>query len=82
MSYIVLVLCHNEIHYIKLFESKLEAELQAIELSNEWYKKDGVKEFAPNNIQSIDEMQEYYQSEPYFNSGDYTHIVIEEVSYE
>lgn len=78
MSYIVLVLCHNEIHYIKLFESKLEAETQAILLSNEWYKKDGVQTFAPDAIKSIEQMREYYQSEAYFNSGDYTHIVVEE----
>ena len=79
MSYIVLVLCHNEIHYIKLFESKLEAETQAILFANEWYQQDGVKVFAPNGIKSIQQMKEYYQSESYFNSEDYAHMVIEEV---
>lgn len=79
MRYIVLVLCHNEIHYIKPFESKLEAQTQAILLSNEWYKQDGVKEFTSNGIKSVQQMKEYYQSKSYFNSEDYAHIVIEEV---
>ena len=79
MSYILIVLCHNEIHYIKAFESIIEAEATAIVLANEWYNQDGVKEFAPKKIQSIYEMQKYYQSEPYFNSEDFTHVVIEEI---
>ena len=76
MNYLLLVLCHNEIHYIKLFESKLEAQTQAILLANEWYSKDGVKKFTLNGIKSIEQMREYYQSEAYFNSGDSAHVVI------
>lgn len=80
MNYIVLVLCHNEIQYIKPFESKIEAEEQAIILSNKWYNKDGILEWTPHQIETIQEMRSYYQSESYFNSEDYSHVVIEEVS--
>lgn len=79
MSYIVIVLCHNEVHYIKLFESKLEAEEQAILLANEWYNKDGIKEFLPNQIETMDDMKSYYQSKSYFNSEDYVYVAIEEI---
>jgi len=37
MSYIVLILCHNEIQYIQPFKSLKEAEEQAIVLANKWY---------------------------------------------
>ena len=43
MSFIVLVLCHNEVHYIKPFESLVAAEDEAILLANEWYSKDGLE---------------------------------------
>ena len=79
VSYLVLVLCHNETHYVKLFESKLDAQTQAILLANEWYSKDGVKKFTLNGIKSIEQMREYYQSEAYFNSGNSAHVVIEEI---
>ena len=82
MSYIVLVLCHNEIHYIKPFKSLVEAEDEAIALANEWYNKDGIKEYLPNQIETIDDMRQYYQSESYFNSEDYAHVVIEKISNE
>jgi len=79
MSYLVLMICYNEIQYIKLFESRLEAQTQAILLSNEWYNHDGLEEFAPQGIKSIEEMDRYYQSEAYINSGDFIHILIEEL---
>ena len=63
MSYIVLVLCHNDVNYIKSFESKYEAEEEAIVLANEWYNKDGILEFTPHQIETIEEMRSYYQSE-------------------
>jgi len=80
MSHIVLVLCHNDIHYIKPFKSLVEAENEAIVLANEWYNKDGILEWTPHQIETIQEMRSYYQSESYFNSEDYTHITIEEIS--
>jgi len=81
MSYLVIVLCHNEIHYVKPFKSLSEAEDTAIDLANEWYNKDAILEFTSHKIETIAEMKSYYQSESYFHSGDYTHLVIEEVSY-
>lgn len=80
MSHIVIVLCHNEIHYIKPFESLAEAEERAILLSNEWYNKDGIKEFLPHQIETISDMRSYYQSESYFNSDDYAHVVLKEAN--
>jgi len=82
MSFIVLVLCHNEVHCIKPFKSLVEAECEAIVLANEWYNKDGVNEFLPNQIETIDNMRQYYQSESYFNSEDYAHVLIEDISSE
>jgi len=82
MSYILIVLCHNEIHYIKAFESLIEAEATAIVLANEWYHQDGLDNFSDGEIKTIAAMNRYYHSEAYFNSGDFTHVVIEEVSYE
>ena len=79
MSFIVLVLCHNEVHYIKPFKSLIEAENEAIVLANEWYNKDGVNEFLANQIETIDDMRQYYQSKSYFNSEDYAHVGIEEI---
>jgi len=80
MSYIVLVLCHNEIHYIKPFKSLEEAEDEAIILANEWYNKDGVNEFLPHQIETINDMRQYYKSESYFNSEDYAHVEISELN--
>ena len=82
MSYIVQVLCHNEIYYIKSFEFLVEAEATAIVLANEWHNQDGLDNFSKGKIKTIEAMNRYYHSEAYFNSGDFTHVVIEEVSYE
>jgi len=79
MSYLVLVLCHNEVHYIKLFQSVVEAKAIAIEMANQWYHQDGLDEYSSGKIKTIDEMQRYYQSEAYFNSGDFCHVLIEEI---
>ena len=80
MSYILIVLCHNEIHYIKAFESLIEAEATAIVLANEWHNQDGLDNFSDGKIKTIEAMNRYYHSEDYFNSGDFTHIVIEEIN--
>jgi len=82
MSFIVIVLCHNEIHYIKPFESLIEAEATALVFANKWYNQNGLDSFSDGKIKTIEVMHRYYQSEAYFNSGDFTHIVIEEVSCE
>ena len=69
--YVTLVLYNNEVQDIKSFITLEKAEVQAIALANKWYKVDG--------ISSMEEMQNYYGSEAYFNSGDDAHICIEEI---
>ena len=53
--------------------------MKAIELANEWYIKEGVNEFTQPSLKTIKEMNEYYQSKAYFNSGEEAHVVIEEL---
>ena len=65
MTYIVLVLCHNEVHYIKPFDSIVEAQGTAIVLANEWYKQDGLDNFSKDGIETIEQMHHYYHSESY-----------------
>ena len=77
MNYILIVICHNEIHYIKAFKSLLEAEDTALILANEWYLQDGLDEFLRGKIKTIEAMKRYYHSDAYFNSGDFAHVVIE-----
>ena len=79
MSYLILVLCHNEVHYIKLFESKLEAEFQAIELANDWYLEGGVNESSQKPFKTINEIAKYYQSEAYLDNSETSHVVLEEL---
>ena len=79
-SYIVLVLCNNEVHYIKPFTELTDAEAQAVSLANEWHKQEGIEFFGLSMIQTIDEMNGYYGSEGYFNSDDSAHIMIEEIT--
>ena len=71
-TYIVLVLCHNEIQYIKPFFSLADAEAKAIALANKWYKID--------MLSTVEEMQKYYGSKAYLDSEDFAHICIEAVS--
>ena len=79
-AYLVLVLCNNEVHYIKPFADLTDAEDQAISLANEWHKQEGVESFGLSMIQTIDEINGYYNSDSYLNSGDSTHIIIEEIT--
>ena len=79
MTYLVLVLCHNEIHYSEPFGSLTDAEDKAISLANEWYREDGVKSFGLSRIRTIDDARDYYGSNSYFSSGDSAHVVIESV---
>ena len=77
--YIVLILYDNRILSAEPFRSREEAESRAVQLSSEWYKKDGVASFGKCQLETFNEMQNYYGSEAYFNSGDDTHICIEEI---
>ncbi len=78
-SYIVLVLCNNEVHYIKPFRDLTDAETQAVSLANEWHKREGIESFGLSTIQNTNEIAEYYSSDAYFNSDDSAHIIIEEI---
>ena len=69
--YITLALYNNEVQDIKSFTTLAKAEAQAIALAKKWYKQD--------HIDTIEDMQKYYGSEAYFNSGDAAHICIEEI---
>ena len=77
MTYLLLLLCHNEIHYSEPFGSLTDAEDKAISLANEWYREDGVRSFGLSRIRTIDDMRDYYGSDSYLNSGDSAHVVIE-----
>ena len=78
-AYIVLVLCNNEVQYIKSFIDLTDAEAQAVSLANEWHKQEGIESFGLNKITDIEEMNNYYDSAAYLDSTDFAHIVIETV---
>ena len=82
MTYLVLVLCHNEIHYSEPFGSLTDAEDKAISLANEWYREDGVRSFGLSRIRTIDDMRDYYGSSEYRNSSDAANICIEYIKLE
>lgn len=77
--YIVMILYDNRILSTEPFRSKEDAETRAVQLSSEWYKKDGVVSFGKHQLETFDEMQGYYRSDAYLDSGDEAHICIEEV---
>ena len=77
--YIILILYDNRILSTEPFRSKEDAEDRAIQLSSEWYKKDGIESFGKHQLETFDEMQAYYYSDSYVDSGDDAHICIEEV---
>ena len=81
-QYIVMVICNNEIYFINSFSFLVQAELKAIELANEWYNKDGIKEHGLNRIRTVEEMNDYYTSMAYFNCGDSVHVLIESAHYD
>ena len=77
--YIVLILYENRILSIEPFRSREDAETRAVQLSSEWYKKDGVTSFGKHQMETFDEMQEYYRSDAYLDSGDDIHICIKSI---
>ncbi len=79
-TYIVLVLCNNEVHYIKPFTDLTDAEAKAVSLANEWHKQEGIESFGLSKIKTMDEIGGYHKSDAYFNSEDSAHIVIEELT--
>ena len=77
--YIVLILYDNRILSTEPFRSREEAEARAVQLSSEWYKKDGIESFGKYQLETFDEMQEYYRSDAYMDSGDDIHICIKSI---
>ena len=80
MKYIVMVICHNELQHLKLYKTKSEASFRAILQANLWYKKEGVKEFKADGISSLQDMQDYYLSDAYFNSEDNANVIIKKLA--
>jgi hypothetical protein len=74
-----LILYENKIIHSESFGSLSDAKDRAVQLANEYYCKDGIEEFGKVRLDTFNEMQEYYRSDSYLNSGDDAHICIEEV---
>ena len=81
-AYIVMVLYHNEIHYIKSFTLLADAEAMTISLANKWYREDGIKAFGLSRIRTMDKMRDYYGSDEYHNSNDAANICIKHIKLE
>ena len=76
---IVLILYENKIIHSEPFGSLSNAKDRAVQLANEYYRKDGIEEFGKYQLDTFDEMQEYYRSDAYLDSGDAVHVCIEQV---
>jgi len=77
--FIILILYDNRILSTEICTSRKNAEAKAIQLSNEWYKKDGIEAYGKHQLETFDEIQNYYRSNAYLESNDGAHICIEEV---
>ena len=76
-AYIVLILFENSVIHSEPFGSLFIAKERAVSLANEWYRKDGIEAFGKYQLEPFDEIQAYYRSDAYLDSGDGVHIVIE-----
>ena len=79
-TYIVLVLCNNEVHHIEPFSDLIDAEDKAVSLANDWHRQEGIESFGLSTIETIDEIRGYHNSDAYFNSEDSAHIIIEKIT--
>ena len=77
--FIILILYENKIIHSEPFGSLSNAKDRAVQLANEYYRKDGIEEFGKYRLDTFDKIQEYYGSDAYLDSGDTVHICIEEV---
>ena len=75
--HIVLIIHDNRIIHSEPFCSLRDAQHAAVMLANEWYRKDGIEAFGKYQLETFDEMQEYYRSDAYLDNGDNVHICIE-----
>ena len=74
-----MVIGHNKIYHREPYASYEYAKERAVRLSNEWYRKDGIEAFGKYQLETFDEMQDYYGSNAYYDSGDDVNICIEEI---
>ena len=80
MKYLAVVICHNDIQVIKPCSTLIEAQANAIDLTNTFFSNDGVaKFFNGSKIETITHINEYYASNIYHDFEDSANVVIEEV---
>ena len=77
--HIILILYENRILSTEPFGSRKDAEARAVQLSSEWYKKEGIEAFGKYQLESFTEMQSYLHADACLNSGDGANICIEEI---
>jgi len=77
--FIVLILYDNRVMSSEPFLTFSDAQSRAVQLSNEWYKQEGIEAFDKTQLETFEEMQSYFRSDAYHESGDDAHICIEEV---
>ena len=81
-NYVVWAIYANNLEFYKNGMTKDEAETLYIELCKKSYREDGLenfKEFLEVEELSISQYHEYYQSEQYLDSGDLSHVSIEQI---
>ena len=81
-NYVVWVIYANNLEFYKNGMTKNEAEMLYIKKSKKNYREDGLenfKEFLGVEELSISQYHEYYQSEQYLESGDLSHISLEQI---
>ena len=77
--HIILILYENRILSTEPFGLRKDAEARAVQLSSEWYKKEGIEAFGKYQLESFTEMQSYLHSDAYLDSGDGANICIEKI---
>ena len=77
--FIVLILYDNRVMSSEPFHTLSDAKIRAVQLSNEWYCKEGIEAFGKSQLETFEEMQGYFRSDAYLENGDKAHIYIEDV---
>ncbi|MGJ0495109.1 hypothetical protein [Aliarcobacter cryaerophilus] len=81
-NYVVWAIYANNLEFYKNGMTKNEAEMLYIKLCKKNYREDGLenfKEFLGVEELSISQYHEYYQSEQYLDSGDLSHVSLEQI---
>jgi len=77
--YIVLILHNNRVVSSEPFASHSDAKKSAVQLANEWHSQEGIDAFGKTELESYEEVREYFRSEAYLDSGDEISICVEEI---